>query len=62
MGFSYLVALHASDNISLITALKALALPLTAIVGHLVLKERDNNTLLFAAIALGVVGVIVTAL
>lgn len=62
MGFTYLFAIQQSDNISLVTALKAFALPLTAVAAHFVLKERDNNKLLWTAIALGVAGVIITAL
>jgi drug/metabolite transporter (DMT)-like permease len=61
MGFTYLFALQKSNNISLITALKAFALPLTAIAAHYILKERDDNKLLWAAIALAIIGIGITA-
>lgn len=62
VGFSYLYALSAAGNISLITALKAFGLPLVAIAAHCFLGERDNNKLLWAAILIGVCGVIITAM
>lgn len=62
VGFSYLYALLDAGNISLITALKAFGLPLVAIAAHCFLGERDNNKLLWAAILIGVCGVIITAM
>lgn len=62
IGYTYLYSLQASNNISLITALKAFGLPLTAIAAHYILRERDDNKLLWAAMALGVVGIVITAL
>lgn len=62
VGFTYIAALVKSDNISLINSLKAFALPLTALAAHYVLKEHDDNRALWAAIALGVVGLVLVAL
>lgn len=62
LGYAYLYSLQASNNISLITALKAFALPLTAIAAHYILKERDDNKLLWVAMVLGVAGIVVTTL
>lgn len=62
VGFTYIAALVKSDNVSLINSLKAFALPLTALAAHVLLKERDNNRMLWFAIALGVVGLILVAL
>ncbi len=62
IGISYFVALSKANNISLIAALSAFVLPLTAIAAHYILKERDDSKLLWAAITLGVTGVLITVL
>jgi drug/metabolite transporter (DMT)-like permease len=62
VGFSYIYAIQAADNISLVTALKAFALPVLAIAAHYVLRERDDGAMLWTAIALGVVGMVITVL
>lgn len=62
VGFTYIAALALSGNVSLISALKAIALPLTAVAAHFALKERDNSKMLWAAILLGVCGIVLVAL
>jgi drug/metabolite transporter (DMT)-like permease len=62
IGVSYFAALHGANNVSLIAALTATVLPLTAIAAHFILKERDDDKLLWIAISLAITGVVVTAL
>ncbi|QQS18276.1 DMT family transporter [Candidatus Saccharibacteria bacterium] len=62
IGVSYFIALQGANNISLIAALSAVVLPLTAVAAHFVLHERDDDKLLWVAIGLAVIGVIITAL
>lgn len=62
IGISYFIALSQANNVSLIASLTAFVLPLTAVAAHFILKERDDSKLLWTAIALGVTGVIITAL
>lgn len=62
IGITYFIALSKADNISLIAALTACTLPVTAVAAHVFLRERDNDRLLWLAIILGVGGVTVTAL
>jgi len=62
MGFFYIVAIVKSNNISLITALSAFTLPLIVLAGLVFLRERENLKLLGAAVFLGFIGLLVTAL
>lgn len=62
VGFTYIAALAQSGNLSLITALKAFALPLTAIAAHYILKERNSSHSLWFAIWIGVAGLLLIAL
>jgi len=62
IGCTYIYALNAANNISLVTALKAFVLPLTAIAAHKILKEHDDDRLLWTAIAIAVAGLILIAL
>ena len=61
-GISYITAIKQSDNISLIIILTAFVLPLSAAAGYWVLKERQGGKKLWFAIALGVLGIIITTL
>lgn len=60
-GALYIAALVKSNNISLITAIAAIALPLIAIGAYLILKERENLRLLWASVILSTVGLVFTA-
>ncbi len=62
VGFCYIVALTASNNISLITALTAFILPLIALASYIFLHEREDLKLLWGATALGCVGLIISTL
>jgi drug/metabolite transporter (DMT)-like permease len=62
IGVSYFAALRGANNVSLIAALTATVLPITAIAAHFILKERDDDKLLWIAISLAIAGVVVTAL
>lgn len=62
IGVSYFIALSKANNVSLIASLTAFVLPLTAVAAHYLLNERDDSKLLWAAILLGVLGVLITAL
>jgi drug/metabolite transporter (DMT)-like permease len=61
-GVLYVIAIVRSNNISLITALTAVALPLITISAYFILKERENLRLVGASVALSVLGLLVTSL
>lgn len=61
-GISYLYTVTAVDNISLVISLNSFVLPLTALGSYWLLHEREDQKKLWGSIALGMVGVIITAL
>ncbi|HUS26193.1 MAG TPA: EamA family transporter [Nevskiaceae bacterium] len=60
-GVFYVIAIFNSDNISLMTAIGALTLPLLAIAAHFVLHERENPKLLWSGVFLAFAGLLVLA-
>ncbi len=58
-GAFYVYALNKSNSISIITALTAIALPLTVFGAHIFLKERDNSKLILLSLTLCFVGLLV---
>lgn len=61
-GFLYLYTLNTANNISLIISLSSFVLPLTALASYWLLHERGNQKILWGSIALGVIGICITAL
>ncbi len=61
-GFSYLYTVNAADNIPLIVSLNSFVLPLTALGSYWLLHEREDQRKLWGSIALGMIGVCITAL
>ncbi len=61
-GFSYLYTVNTADNIPLIASLTSFVLPLTALGSYWLLHEREDQKKLWGSIALGMLGVIITAL
>ncbi len=61
-GMSYLYTVNAANNISLIVSLNSFVLPLTALGSYWLLHEREDQKKLWASIAVGIVGVSITAL
>jgi drug/metabolite transporter (DMT)-like permease len=61
-GVFYVYAIVHADNISLVTAITAIAFPLTILAAYLILHERENRLLMWLSIALGFVGIIFTSL
>lgn len=61
-GFLYLYTLNTANNISLIISLGSFVLPLTALASYWLLHERGNQKILWGSIALGVIGICITAL
>jgi drug/metabolite transporter (DMT)-like permease len=61
-GISYLYTVNAANNISLIVALNSFVLPLTALGSYWLLHEREDQRKLWGSIALGMIGVCITAL
>lgn len=61
-GMSYLYTVNTANNISLIVALNSFVLPLTALGSYWLLHEREDQKKLWGSIALGVLGVCITAL
>lgn len=61
-GAFYVYALNKSDNISLITTLTAVALPLSALGAHFLLDERENSKLMWLSIIICFAGLIIMSL
>ena len=61
-AFMYIYTLHTANNISLVVSLNSFVLPLTALGSFFILHEREDKLKLWTAIALGVAGIIITAL
>lgn len=61
-GFLYLYTVNAANNISLIVSLNSFVLPLTALASYWLLHEREDQKRLWGSIALGTVGLIITAI
>ncbi|HUB93982.1 MAG TPA: EamA family transporter [Verrucomicrobiae bacterium] len=61
-GAFYVYSLSKSNNISLITALTAITLPLIALSGHFLLGERENQKLMWVSVGISFVGLLVSAL
>ena len=61
-GVFYVIAIVNSNNISLVTAIAAISLPLLAFAAYVILRERENRKLLWVGLGLGFIGLIVSAL
>ena len=61
VGFSYVIAIRLADNISLITALSAISLPLMVAAGYVVLREKEDAKKMWAATILGLIGLVLAA-
>ncbi len=61
-GAFYIYAIYHSDNISLITVLGTVALPLTVLGAYIFLKEREHHLLMWLSLAVSFVGLLVMAL
>ena len=61
-GMSYLYTVNTANNISLIVSLNSFVLPLTALGSYWLLHEREDQRKLWGSIALGMIGVAITAL
>jgi drug/metabolite transporter (DMT)-like permease len=61
-GAFYVYALNKSNNISVITALTAVSLPITVIGARYILKERENNRLMWFSVSLCFVGLLIGAI
>jgi drug/metabolite transporter (DMT)-like permease len=60
-GVFYVYALSRSDNISLIISLTAITLPLIALGARLLLKERENEKILWTSLLISFLGLLLTA-
>jgi drug/metabolite transporter (DMT)-like permease len=61
-GVFYVIAIVRSNNISSVTAVAAITLPLVAFGAYIILKERDNQRLLWLGLAIGLLGLLVSAI
>jgi drug/metabolite transporter (DMT)-like permease len=61
-GAFYVFALNKSNNISLITSLTAVTLPLTVLGTHFLLKERENHKLMWVSFGISFIGILVTSI
>jgi len=61
-GFSYLYTVNTANNIPLVASLNSFVLPLTALGSYWLLHEREDQRKLWGSIALGMLGVCITAL
>lgn len=60
-GALYIYAVFHSDNISLITILGAVSMPLTVFAAYLFLHEREHHALMWLSLAISFAGLIVMA-
>lgn len=61
-GVFYVYAIVHSDNISLITAITSVSLPLTVFAAYVFLREREHTGLMWSSLCLSFVGILITAL
>jgi uncharacterized membrane protein len=61
-GVFYVMAIVFSNNISLVTAIAAITLPLLALGAFVALKERENQSMLWLGLGVGFLGLLVTAI
>ncbi len=61
-GVFYVYAIVHSDNISLITAILSVVLPLTVFGAYLLLKEREHHKLMWLSLALCCIGLALSSL
>jgi len=61
-GAFYVYSLNKSNNISLITPLTSITLPLIVLGAHFVLKEHENRKLMWVSLAISFVGLLISAL
>jgi drug/metabolite transporter (DMT)-like permease len=61
-GIFYVYAIVHSNNISLITAVSAVSLPLTVLGAYLFLHEREHKRLVWVSLGISFIGLIVSAL
>jgi drug/metabolite transporter (DMT)-like permease len=62
IGFFYIAAIVRANNISLITALSTLSLPLSVLAGYIFLREREHTLILWISLGVSFVGLVVSAL
>ena len=61
-GVLYVYAIYHSDNISLITALLAVTLPITVFGAFIFLGEREHHKIMWASLAISFAGLLVTGI
>ncbi|MEJ0073032.1 MAG: hypothetical protein WDN27_03045 [Candidatus Saccharibacteria bacterium] len=61
-GVFYVYAIVHSDNVSLITTLTAISLPLTVFGAYLFLRERENHKLMWVSLGISFVGLLVSTI
>lgn len=61
-GLFYVLAIVGADNISQVTAVASITLPLLALAAYVILKEREQQRLLWAGLVLGFLGLLVSGL
>ncbi len=61
-GAFYIYAIFHSDNVSLISVLSTIALPLTVLGAYIFLREREHHLLMWLSLAISFVGLLVMAL
>ena len=61
-GVFYVYAIVHSDNISLITAVTAITLPLTILGAYVVLHEREHTNIMWLSLAISFIGLLILAI
>lgn len=61
-GVLYIISIVGSNNVSFITAIGAITLPLLALAGYIFLREKENTKILSIGLGLGFLGVSLMAL
>lgn len=61
-GVFYVIAIVNSNNVSLVTVLTSIELPLLVLLAHALLKEREDTKLLTYGLGLGFLGLLVSSI
>lgn len=61
-GVLYIYAIFHADNISLITLIGTVSLPLTVLAAYIFLREREHHLLMWLSVAISTVGLILMAI
>ena len=62
VGFFYIYAINTSDNVGLVSVTTTFQMPLTAVAGYFILKEKEVGWKLALGVVIAFIGLVVTAI